>query len=112
MSSIQRPEDAPVDEDVSLEPAEGSFPFQFSVDDFKKVLVSALMVGLAAMLGFLVEEVLPSLQIGNIYVMAFLPVITAGLESLRRWLVDTRPKAEQRQLPYKQYLKIRALRAR
>lgn len=100
------------DINTDLDPSEGSFPFQFSWSDGKKVVINALLVAFSAILGYLITDVIPGLQTNNIYALALIPIVTAGLESLRRWLMDTRPKFEQRQLPYTQYLRIRALKAK
>jgi hypothetical protein len=116
MSSTFPPPDgdqSPVDGDDSLfNPTEGSFPFKLSLDDIKKIAINAVFVAVSAVITYIVGDVIPSLQVDNIYVMAVLPLIAAGLQAVQKWLSDTRSVSDRIRLPYKQYLKIQALKAK
>lgn len=81
----------------------GSFPFQLTWPDIKKVLVDTGLVALAAAVTYLLQTVLPGVHTTNPVVMLLLPVVAAGLNTLLKFINDTRSPEEQRRLSLDDY---------
>lgn len=91
-------------------PASGSFPFHISWDDVKKVLITLAYVAASAVVTYLLQVFIPGLHTDNPIVILLLPIVTGVLQTVDRWLRDTRPPEEQKVLPYRLYKeRVRAL---
>ncbi len=84
-------------------PSSGSFPLSISWDDVKKALITFLFVGAGAIVTYILNVFLPGLHIDNPMVLWLMPFIVSALQTLERYLRDTRPLEEQQRLPYKTY---------
>lgn len=91
-------------EALSLQPTEGSFPFQINWGDVKKVAWQVVLVAASAVVTYLLQMI-PSLHIDGTIGLILIPMITSMLQTLDAYLRDTRPKLAQRQLPYREYLR-------
>lgn len=92
-------------------PSSGSFPFQISWDDVKRVAISVLYVAAAAVVTYLLNTVLPGVHTDNPMIVVLVTVITGVLQMVDAYLRDTRPAAEKMRLPYKAYkLQMKALK--
>lgn len=71
---------------VEVKEVVGSNKYQFNKQDLMKVLKNGAMVGLAAILTYIVQN-LGNVEMGPSLVVV-LPLITMGLNSAIRWLMD------------------------
>lgn len=90
-----------------MRPADGvgSFAWEVSRDDVKRVLYQTLLVAAAAAISYVSTEVVPQFQGMLVYLI---PLVTAALDALSKWVRDTRTSVEQARVPdelYRQALK-------
>ena len=75
------------------EKKEGSSRFGFNMDDMMEVVKTALMVGGAAALTFIVDN-LGKIEMGE-NLLIVIPMVTMALQTLVRWVKDnTYPKKD------------------
>lgn len=96
--------------DDDLKPAQGSYPFSFSKDDFETTAYNTLLVATVASLHYVVGTVLPSITTTDPTILLAVTILTTALNSLGAYLGDTRPKTEQLRLPYSEVRRLRTIR--
>ncbi len=92
-------------------PVSGSFPFQISWDDVKRVGLNIAYVAASAAVTYALGTVLPGIRTENALGILALTIVTGALQAADAWLRDTRPAFEKQRLPYKVYKQtMRALK--
>lgn len=100
-----------MDDYADLLPGEGSYPFQFSWDDFNATLYKTLVIASIASLKYIQDTVLPGITAVDPTTLAALPLLTSVVHGLLAFFSDTRPKAERARMSFREYRRLRAMRS-